>query len=150
MSRLNWTQDLVTGHRVIDMQHQELIDLINELDSEVGGNAERNNLRGILQRLNQYVLFHFAHEEGMMVQRKIDAEHMQMHLQQHADFAEQVRLNMHQFELMPGVDKKLLGKLLAYLHQWLVDHIMVTDKLLSQLLGRPIGAVPPAPTYQKP
>ena len=150
MSRLNWTQDLVTGHRVIDMQHQELIDLINELDSEVGGNAERNNLRGILQRLNQYVLFHFAHEEGMMVQRKVDAPHMQMHLQQHADFAEQVRLNMRQFEQMPVVDKELLGSLLAYLHQWLVDHIMGTDKLLSQLLGRPASAVPPAPTFLKP
>jgi hemerythrin-like metal-binding protein len=150
MSRLTWTQALVTGHRIIDLQHQELIDLINELGEEIDGNAERAPLRDILQRLNQYVLFHFAHEEGMMVQRKIDAEHMQMHLQQHADFAEKVRLNRRQFELMPSVDKELLGKLLAYLHQWLVDHIMGTDKLLSQLLGRPIGAVPPAPTFQKP
>jgi hemerythrin len=149
MSRLNWTQALVTGHRIIDLQHQELIDLINELDQEIDGSAEREHLRDILQRLNQYVLFHFAHEEGMMLQRKIDAEHMQIHLQQHADFAEQVRMNMQQFERMSSVDKELLGKLLAYLHQWLVEHIMGTDKLLSQRLGRPIGAVPPAPTFQK-
>jgi hypothetical protein len=64
--RLNWNAELVTGVRQIDLQHQELIELINELESAHERGQDDLALADVLPRLTSYALFHFCTEEGLM------------------------------------------------------------------------------------
>ena len=62
--RIIWGPELQLGHRVIDSQHEELINLLNELNDAVA--ADHLILADVLRRLDAYVLFHFSTEESLM------------------------------------------------------------------------------------
>ena len=72
--RLIWTPELVTGVRQIDLQHQELIDLINELDAAHESGLDDLALADVLSRLTSYVLFHFGTEEGLMAKVAVSSQ----------------------------------------------------------------------------
>lgn len=78
--RLIWTPELVTGVRQIDLQHQELIDLINELESAHESGQHTAALSEVLPRLTGYALFHFATEEGLMAKVAPSAAFAQHHV----------------------------------------------------------------------
>lgn len=122
-----WTDSLATGLRQIDLQHQELIDLINLLEaSHVAGRREEA-LEEILPKLNAYVLFHFGTEDAMLPD--VTEEHAELHRRQHQEFTRRVAALRHE-----DPNKVDLGALLDYLKRWLVEHIMKTDHELARQL----------------
>lgn len=134
---LFWTQELATGERSIDLQHQDLIDMINDLGRALADKAAPAALRGILQRLNQYVLFHFAHEEALMRSHRVAVAHMEQHMDSHADFASKVTNGMQVLDDNAADSLQRCQGLLNYLVAWLTEHIMRTDKELALLLRQP-------------
>ena len=126
-----WTPQLATGVRQIDLQHQELFELINELDAANAAGNKRDALADVLPRLGAYVLFHFGTEEAMLSQLSSDRaqQHRQHHQQQHAEFSERVA----QLREQPP-DEIDLTAFVAYLQRWLTQHIMKTDLELGRLL----------------
>lgn len=131
--RLVWTPELVTGVRQIDLQHQELIELINELESahESGHNASA--LAEVLPRLTGYALFHFATEENLMAKSAANTAFAQHHVGEHRLFADTVA----KMKADCGPDpEKAVVQLLDYLKSWLLEHIMKTDMALAQVLLR--------------
>ncbi len=128
-----WTAALATGVRQIDLQHQELIDLINELDAAHVAGRQADALDGVLPRLAAYVLFHFGTEEALMAETDGAAAHAALHAREHRLFAERV------VELR--ADPGDLAGFIDYLKGWLIGHIMKTDHDLAALIrsgsGRP-------------
>jgi hemerythrin len=129
--RLIWNADLATGVRQIDLQHQELIELINELESahELGQNQLA--LAEVLPRLTSYALFHFGTEEGLMAKVAVNTPYAQHHLNEHRLFAEKVAQLRAETSADPA---HTTAQLLNYLKSWLLEHIMKTDKALGKLL----------------
>jgi hemerythrin len=125
---IHWTDTLATGIRQIDLQHQELIELINALEEAHAGGHRQAALEETLPQLNAYVLFHFGTEEAMMP--KALGEHVERHQRQHQAFTDRVAA----LRAMPA-DSIDLAALVTYLQDWLVEHIMKTDQELARLIA---------------
>jgi hemerythrin len=121
---------MATGVRQIDMQHQELITLINDLENAHAAGREAAALDEALPRLTAYVLFHFGTEETLMKNSGIASEHFALHKQQHRDFAAKVGA----LRSRPDAAAELPA-LIDYLKTWLVEHIMRSDRELVTILG---------------
>ena len=126
--RLTWNSTLETGVRQIDLQHQELIALINELEIEHELGRDEDALKIVLPRLKAYVLFHFSTEENLMAGVAEGTPHAVGHIIEHRKFTDKVAT----FQIQPWVDPGQTAlQLLDYLKSWLVNHIMITDKQLA-------------------
>jgi hemerythrin len=125
---LTWTDTLATGIRQIDLQHQELIELINALEEAHASGQRQAALEEVLPKLSAYVLFHFTTEEAMMPRTL--GEHAERHRRQHRVFTDRVE------DLRDAPPESIdLAELIAYLKQWLVEHIMKTDHELARLIA---------------
>lgn len=124
---LHWNDTLATGIRQIDLQHQELIQLINELEAAHAAGRRAEAVDEVLPRLGAYVLFHFGTEDTLMPAHA--AAHSEKHRRQHAEFSERVA----ELRAAPAGEVDL-DALIDYLNRWLVEHIMKTDRELGRLI----------------
>jgi len=130
--RIVWNSQLETGIRTIDLQHEELIGMINELDGAHLAGPNQGLLSDILQRLGSYVAFHFRTEEALMASLPQAEEHASEHLQQHRFFVEQLAVMRAMAEQeVDGATTQLVD----FLNAWLYDHILKTDRKLGTLLN---------------
>lgn len=123
-----WNDTLATGVRQIDLQHQELIDLIDELEADHAAGCQARVLDEALPRLEAYVLFHFGTEEALM-STTAPPVHAEKHRRQHDEFSARVAALRDR-----PVTTADLGRFIEYLKLWLVEHIMKTDRELGQLI----------------
>lgn len=130
--RLLWNTDLATGVRQIDLQHQELIDLINELETAHEAGHNDVALADVLPRLTSYAMFHFATEESLMSKTTANTLYVQHHLGEHRLFVDQITSMKKSID--SGDSMQTVATLLEYLKSWLREHIMKTDKGLATLL----------------
>lgn len=126
---IEWTQDLAVGIREIDLQHQELIGIINELEHAQQEPAQTRALEEVLPRLGSYVLFHFGTEEALLGQLPGHPPHAEKHLREHQLFAREVAALR---ERQPSPAE--LAAFVDYLKRWIVKHIMKTDRELATFL----------------
>jgi hemerythrin len=130
--RFVWSAELETGVRSIDLQHEELIGMLNELQDAHAAGSAQTVLHDVLRRLDAYIVFHFATEEALMADLPAHEAHADTHLQQHRLFIEQVSA-LRQQALSDG--PQAMGQLVDYLTGWLYDHILKTDRKLAALLN---------------
>ena len=129
--RITWNTNLATGIRSIDLQHEELIGMLNELDAAYISGGDQSVLDDVLQRLGSYVAFHFGTEESLMAGLPRTEQHTEEHLKQHKSFIEQLSQMRAQAKLDgPGT---MIG-LIDFLNDWLYEHILKTDRALGALL----------------
>lgn len=129
---LRWTTTLETGNRQIDLQHQELVDLLDELAAAHASGRDEEALREILPRLASYVLFHFATEEMLMAALPASNAHAVAHRRAHREFS--TRIETLQARTAAG-EQPPLAPLIDYLTSWLREHIMHTDRELVALIA---------------
>lgn len=130
-----WTVELETGLRQIDLQHQELVDLINEAALAHEQGRDKEMLEQILPKLSAYVIFHFSTEESLLSSSGVANHHATAHREMHREFTDQIQ-RLKQASTEGNHDA--LPELVEYLQSWLVNHIMATDKELArQILSRP-------------
>ncbi|MCL2524310.1 MAG: bacteriohemerythrin [Betaproteobacteria bacterium] len=127
-----WSPALETGHRQIDLQHQELVEMLNELLVALDSGSEFAALNDILPRLNNYVLFHFGTEEMLMPGLPPESDHAASHCRAHRDFT--ARVNALRIKVASG-ERPDAGPLADFLRNWLIDHIQQTDRELITLLA---------------
>ncbi|HEX6735420.1 MAG TPA: bacteriohemerythrin [Azonexus sp.] len=137
---IRWTTALETGHRQIDLQHQELVELLDELATAHRAGRDDDALHDILPRLASYVLFHFGTEEMLMAGLPASNAHAVAHRQAHREFT--ARVETLRAQTAAG-EHPSLGPLVDYLQAWLLEHIMNTDRELVVLIaGHPAGRPP--------
>lgn len=132
--RLEWGEALITGVPEIDEQHMILVHTLNEAAERLGRECSAEILGQITQDLLGYALYHFDTEEELMQQSgysEQDAAMQALHLEQHRNFSSKVVAIRE--DLKAGI---LIAPddLIGFLNQWLVDHIMNTDKKLAAFL----------------
>lgn len=129
--RIVWNSSLETGIRVIDLQHEELIGMLNELADAIARPDAESVLQDILRRLDAYILFHFSTEENLMRGQPGAQVHAEQHSAQHRAFVDRIASLKADAEGRSGHCAEALQH---YLRSWLLDHIMQTDRLLGALL----------------
>jgi len=117
---ITWKEFYSVGSRALDGQHRQILGIINDLYTASQSGTEREEIKGLLDRLVQYTVDHFQREEELM------KECGYPELAQHK--------NMHQRVTEKTIDiRKHFGRvsgqeLLACLKEWWLNHICGTDR----------------------
>lgn len=129
--RIRWTNELATGVRTIDLQHEELIGMLNELGAAYAAGQNLSVLDDVLQRLTAYTIFHFGTEEALMTSLKGRPD-FEEHCQQHRRFIEELsRMRDQSSADTAGAMKDLID----FLNAWLYEHILKSDRTLAACLN---------------
>ncbi len=126
MTLFEWKDNYNTGVKVIDKQHQRLVEILNELYTAVMEIRGQEVIRGVVKSMVEYAVIHFATEEDLM-QKNMYPGYPE-HKKEHESFsAKAVELR----EMSKNDDFILSTDLLNYLKEWLNHHILVIDMKYS-------------------
>jgi len=131
---LVWNDSYATGVAEIDEQHMILVHTLNEASVKLADNAGIEQLEQITQDLLAYALYHFETEETLMQEYGYvegSPQDAAMHLEQHRSFSAKVVAVRDSIKAGNPIAP---ADLLAFLNQWLINHILNTDKRLAAFL----------------
>ncbi|MEX8503547.1 MAG: hemerythrin domain-containing protein, partial [Leptothrix ochracea] len=60
-----WDDHFNTGFSDIDQQHRKLVDLLNQLASQIANGAHAETLESVFDELAAYTVYHFDTEEAL-------------------------------------------------------------------------------------
>jgi methyl-accepting chemotaxis protein len=127
---LKWGDNWSIGHAEIDADHQALVRTVNELSSAMMEGKGRELLASILDRLAAYVAGHFAREERIWEKGGLPG--LEEHRRLHADLAAKVAGLITDFRSGRAT---LTMETMAFLREWLVDHVFKVDKSAARTIG---------------
>jgi len=128
---VQWREEYRTGVASVDHEHQGLIQILNDLYAQLGGNANKDAVAAFLGEVNAKISAHFALEEKIMRERGYD---------QYADHkADHERLLDGIRDIMDGYDRGAYltfdQRLAAHLRDWFTEHFKTKDARLHKSLG---------------
>ena len=115
---IEWSEKYSVGNMMIDKQHQQLFDVINELEHLIDDRSAEGNNRFhlVLHRLSEYARFHFETEEHILMQ--IGYVDIIAHAKEHLEYREKICDVLYE-TLMGTEDRR---KLYEYLVAWWCAH----------------------------
>lgn len=118
-----WNDELLTGISEIDSQHKWLVDATNRLHDELSKpQADPAVVGDILEGLVDYTFNHFIMEEEIF--ERLGYPETAAHKAQHNVFTTKITGLLHKHEN----GEIASGEALELLKNWLIQHIMKTDK----------------------
>lgn len=119
------------GVEHIDEQHKKLFELADKaymlLKDELALD-KYDKIVGILEELKEYTIFHFRSEEEYM--ESIGYKRLFTQKIQHDNFVKE--LESIDYSSIDAKQDESLVKILNFLNDWLVEHILKTDKLIIE------------------
>ncbi len=129
MALLEWRDDFKIGIKEVDFEHQELIELINELYNEAEKDGSTLAVLDALGEVFMQISAHFALEEKEMRQLKYDQ--FEDHKEDHEALLDSIRDIMDEYEERESLDKDEFGE---RLQDWFVNHFSTKDARLHKFL----------------
>jgi hemerythrin len=121
-SMFEWNDDYSVGVGSVDAQHRSLFAISRELHAAMTAGQAKSALAKVLDRLVQYTVMHFAHEERLM--RQYEYPGYEAHHAEHEALTKQVVKFQEEF----ASGKALITiQLLTFLKDWLQKHIKGSD-----------------------
>jgi len=122
---VTWNNKLMCGVKVIDDQHKGLVDLVNDMFKHATGNGaqEREYFNKVIQEAVNYVKFHFATEEKIILATKFPG--FAEHKKEHDNFVLAVVENIREYE---SGKRYTLFTFTRFLRDWILSHIAFMDK----------------------
>ena len=130
MNDLQWDDIMSVGVDEIDDDHRKLVDLFNMLKHSVTGEDKPEYLSAVLEELISCTIWHFRHEERLMV--KYAYEDTAAHRSDHQDLIEAAR-ELQQKIVQAG--NRVAKEDIEYLERWLTEHILTSDMRLGAYLS---------------
>lgn len=129
----SWNNDLITGIEDVDTQHKELFARINALLTSCDKASGRDEVRGYIEYLREYIAYHFAAEEREMTTYKYPG--LAAHEAEHEHFKKQVN-QLYREYTEQGTSEQILRTTVWSSGEWFVNHILKTDKAMAAFLIR--------------
>jgi hemerythrin len=126
MALINWREELSVNIAEIDLQHQKLIAIINELHDAMRDGRTNDILHQLIDELANYSETHFALEEKYF--DELNYSSTALHKAEHQEFRKKIS------EFRSGFNSGKLFvsmEIIYFLKEWLVNHILVSDKHYS-------------------
>ncbi len=121
-----WSSDYNVNIKTIDSQHQELVRILNHLFIAVSRREGDKVIAGILDALTDYTKTHFALEERLMQQAKYTE--LESHKLEHSKLIAELDRLCKKYLVE---EKPIYFEMLAFLKNWLKEHIQGVDKKYS-------------------
>ena len=130
MKSFQWDKNYETGIKSVDEQHLYLVELVNRYGSLITEhNVSPEDVEQALAELTNYTLYHFHEEESLMRKVGIATQHFETHHAQHQQFVTDIK--EFSTALFNRDNEDLIKRLLEYLIQWLVYHILGSDQNMA-------------------
>jgi len=126
-----WTDELSVGISEVDTQHKKLIAMINSLNEAIAEGRAREAIQKVIDELADYTVSHFGMEERYF--KQYNYPEYTAHKGLHDRFVAKVN------EAREGLTKgrAMIGRdIMIFLKEWLVEHIMKTDKRYAPFLRK--------------
>ena len=122
---ITWSKTFACGIKLIDDQHKNLVDLVNEMFNHVSGDdeQEKSYLSRVINEAVMYIKVHFATEEKIMMATQFSG--YADHKIAHDRFIATVGKNISDFS---SGKKFTLYSFTNFLKNWILSHIAVMDK----------------------
>ncbi|WP_053957244.1 bacteriohemerythrin [Inediibacterium massiliense] len=127
---LIWKDEYSIGVDLIDTQHKYLFTLWNNTYDLLGNESCMNKYDKVFEMiddLRQYARFHFQSEENYMLKIKYDQLFSQKI--EHAEFMK--KIEKMDYKLLDKNPKKYLEDWLGFILNWILDHVLHKDKLIT-------------------
>lgn len=126
---IEWRDDFRTGIASVDYEHQELINVINDLHGDAQLHHDRAAVEGILGDIHAGISAHFALEEKIM--RDTGYADYPAHKAEHDNLLDTIREMMEMVHRDAAFDYR--GRLQNQLQHWFGDHFKGADAKLHAL-----------------
>ncbi len=124
-----WSKELETRNEMIDSQHKELINAINNLLEACFKLKGLDQLIVTAEFLQNYVIMHFNQEEKLQVSTKYPDYHN--HKLLHTSFNSIVRRIVSDLRINAATPE-LLKDITSLVGDWFINHIKVEDKKVAE------------------
>ena len=126
-----WTKEMSVDNPILDKQHKEIIDRLNNLVDKLSNKVEREDIENVLVFMNNYIVEHKACEEQYM--KDNNYPDLDWHIKEHEFFEKQYEVFKKSFK--EGANPSILAmEMERYLGGWLFHHIMNTDKRYAEFI----------------
>jgi hemerythrin-like metal-binding protein len=126
---LIWDNTLSVEVKEIDEDHRRLVELFNILKHAVVEGEATNYIEVVLEELISCTVWHFRHEERLMLKYGYDG--LEEHKKEHQELIESAKELQQKF-LQEG--KSLSSEDIEFLEHWLIGHILGTDMEMGSYL----------------
>lgn len=128
MAYIEWTDNLNTGIALIDKQHKELVDCLNELNDAIEPDIDSTEaVADIFEKLINFSKHHFAFEERLM--EEMDYDNIIPHKHHHDLFAKRISNYKRRFKKGDPITKELHSTV----SDWLFNHIAEDDQSFADI-----------------
>jgi hemerythrin-like metal-binding protein len=132
MNKTIWKSEFSVASKYLDKQHQTLFMIVNDFNDSISKGQGIKTAYSILNRLTLYAEEHFRDEEHLMNAARFPKDQFEAHVREHEKLTEKIfticaDLSSNGEEVLPGINQ--------FLKEWLVDHILTTDKKYSKYVA---------------
>lgn len=141
MRWVNWSDKQVTGHLGMDRDHEQLVELINQLAEAMENNRPKAVCSQTLERFIELIRLHFLAEEQQMDRHRYPQA--KEHKALHAMLLQDVLAFKTSYDTSDAVEYVTL---LVILDNWLKRDILTADKSLADFMAaieRPPASLAP-------
>ena len=127
---ISWKDEYSIGVESIDGQHRRLFEIADEMYDLLNNELvtdKYDQIMEIINELSDYTVSHFAAEEAYM--QKTGYRKFLSHKAKHQDFLD--KLNDVDTERIDNGQNEYLRGILAFVCDWLVEHILQEDMLIT-------------------
>ncbi|MCB2195057.1 MAG: bacteriohemerythrin [Bacteroidetes bacterium] len=128
MRFITWKDSFSVGVHSINDQHKKLVEMINNLYTEFYNGITNEFLKELIGDLEKYTVYHFSYEEKFM--KLYGYNDIKEHVAEHNKFIEEIKRYK---ETVSKDNKTAVIDFATFLKNWLLKHIMGTDKKYSKL-----------------
>ncbi len=124
---IQWRDALSVGDPQIDQDHKHLINLVNEFEAAMAGQVDHRKVARILLGLFNYTQEHFTREEKLQLDIRYPFHDGHRHA--HRDLVRSLADILERYSLEKEEERRdaMVREMIAFLRQWLVDHIIEND-----------------------
>ena len=129
---ITFDDNLITGNKTIDSQHQELIDRIRQFVAACESGDSKIKAIKMLDYLDEYTNFHFQEEEEL--QKKVSYPEISSHHATHEEFKTSIQELYDYLNENEGPDDQFIEQVKRNVVDWLFQHIKTFDRSVAEYI----------------
>ena len=129
---ITFDDNLITGNKTIDSQHQELIDRIRQFVAACESGDSKIKAIKLLEYLDEDTNFHFQEEEEL--QKKVSYPEFSGHHAKHEEFKTSIQELYDYLNENEGPDDQFIEQVKRNVVDWLFQHIKTFDRSVAEYI----------------
>ena len=129
---ITFDDNLITGNKTIDAQHQELIDRIQQFVTACESGDTKVKAIKMLDYLDEYTNFHFQEQEEL--QKSVNYPELINHHAKHEEFKKSIQELYDFLNENEGPNEQFIQQVKRNVVDWLFQHIKTFDRSVAEYI----------------